>query len=377
MSYAEYLSVHSTKKKPFFYGAAPSMRVVVDINHPADVHFFKHFIREMEKRGHVILITASSKEISFRLLDSYGFTYEKLGSYGKSLAEKMINIPLLDIRMLWVAQKFNPDIFVGFGSIRAAHVAKVLGKPCINFEDTDHATWEHRLYVPFADVVLTPLCFRKDFGEKQVKIDTYKELFYLHPDYFRPDASVLAEAGIAPHERFVIIRFVAWDAQHDRGQTGLHNREGIVEQLEKFGKVFITSEVPLPDTLKKYQIPVPLEKLHDLLYYATLYFGEGSTTAAEAAMLGTPAIYVSTLAGSLGYTGDLEQNYGLLYNFRDQEPALKKAEELLKNPHIKEEWNSKREVFLKDKLNATRFLVWFVETYPQSYRSMKEKTAKS
>ena len=377
MSYAEYLSVHGHTKKRFFYGAAPPMRVVVDINHPADVHFFKNFIREMEQRGHKILITASRKEISYRLLDTYGFPYEKLGSYGKSLAEKMINIPLLDIRMFRVAKKFNPDIFVGFGSIRAAHVAKVLGKPCINFEDTDHATWEHRLYVPFADVVLTPLCFRKDFGKKQVKIDTYKELMYLHPDYFRPDSSVLSEAGITLDERFSILRFVAWDAQHDLGQTGLHNREEIVEQLEKYGRVFITSEVALPEHLKKYQIPVPLDKLHDLLFFATLYFGEGSTTAAEAAMLGTPAIYVSSLAGSLGYTGDLEQKYGLLYNFRDQEPALKKAGELLKNPHIKEEWHIKRDNFLKDKLNATRFLVWFVETYPRSYNSMREKCAKS
>jgi hypothetical protein len=90
-------------------------------------------------------------------------------------------------------------------------------------------------------------------------------------------------------------------------------------------------------------------------------------------MLGTPAIYVSSLAGSLGYADDLEQKYGLLYSFRDQEPALKKAEEILKNPDIKEAWKTRKEIFLKDKLNATRFLVWFVETYPQSFRSMQAK----
>ena len=349
------------------------MRVVVDINHPADVHFFKNFIREMEKRGHAILITASRKEISYRLLDNYGFPYEKLGSYGKSLAEKMINIPLLDIRMFLAAKKFRPDIFVGFGSIRASHAAKLLGKPCINFEDTDHATWEHRLYVPFADVVITPRCFRKDFGKKQIKIDTYKELFYLHPDYFTPDSSVLADAGITPGERFSVVRFVAWDAQHDLGQKGIHNREEIVDTLEKYGKVFITSEVTLPDNLKKYQIPVPLEKLHDLLYFATLYFGEGSTTAAEAAMMGTPSVYVSSLAGGLGYVSDLEHQYELMYNFNGQEPALAKAVGFLKNPQIKEEWHKKRDIFLEDKLNPTRFLVWFVETYPESFRSMQEK----
>ena len=45
---------------------------------------------------------------------------------------------------------------------------------------------------------------------------------------------------------------------------------------------------------------------------------------------------------SLGYVSDLEHKYGLLYNFKDQEPALAKAVELLKNPHVKEEWNSKK-----------------------------------
>lgn len=351
------------------------MRIVVDINHPADVHFFKNFIREMEKRGHVILITASRKEISYRLLDNYGFHYEKLGSYGISLGEKMINIPLLDLKMYQAARKFNPDIFVGFGSIRAAHVSKVLRKPCINFEDTDHAKWEHRLYVPFADVVLTPACFTRDFGKKQVKIDTYKELFYLHPDFFRPDISVLADAGLLPDEKFIIVRFVAFDAQHDLGQSGLQNREELVTQLEKYGKVFITSEGALPEHLKKYQLTVPLEKLHDLLYFATLYFGEGSTTAAEAAMLGTPAIYVSSLSGGLGYVSDLEQKYGLMYSYRDQQQAVEKAGELLKNPQVKQEWMQKRDNFLKDKLNATQFLIWFVETYPQSFLSMKKESA--
>jgi predicted glycosyltransferase len=353
------------------------MRVIVDINHPADVHFFKNFIRGMEERGHTVLITASRKEISYRLLDNYGFVYEKLGSYGKSLAEKMINIPLLDIRMLLVAVKFRPDLFVGFGSIRAAHVARLLNRPCINFEDTDHARWEHRLYVPFADVVISPLCFRKDFGKKHIKIDTYKELFYLHPDYFRPDISVLAAAGIKPDERFSVVRFVAWDAQHDLGQKGLQNREEIVHQLEKYGNVFITSEVDLPESLKKYQITVPLEKLHDLLYFATVYFGEGSTTAAEAAMMGTHAGYVSSLADSLGYVSDLEHKYGLMYNFKDQEPALAKALELLKNPQVKEEWAKKRAAFLQDKLNATKFLLSFVEKYPESFLNNEKKSRKN
>jgi hypothetical protein len=30
------------------------MKIVVDINHPAHVHFFKNFIWEMEERGHQV-----------------------------------------------------------------------------------------------------------------------------------------------------------------------------------------------------------------------------------------------------------------------------------------------------------------------------------
>jgi predicted glycosyltransferase len=60
------------------------MRIVVDIGHPAHVHLFKNFVWEMQKRGHEILITASKKEVSLRLLDAYGFDYIPLGSYGSS-----------------------------------------------------------------------------------------------------------------------------------------------------------------------------------------------------------------------------------------------------------------------------------------------------
>jgi predicted glycosyltransferase len=42
---------------------------------------------------------------------------------------------------------------------------------------------------------------------------------------------------------------------------------------------------------------------------------------------------------------DLEQIYGLLYNFQDQDPALAKAVELLKNPQVKEEWGKKERSF--------------------------------
>ena len=347
------------------------MRIVVDINHPADVHCFKNFIWEMEKRGHEILITASNKEVSYSLLDNYGFPYVKLGSYGTSLLEKMVNIPLLDIRMYRKVKKFKPDIFLGFGSIRAAHVSFLLKKPCINLEDTEHSTGQIRLYLPFVKVVCTPSCYSQNLGKKQIRFNGYLELASLHPHYFTPDPAVLREIGLKEGDPFIIVRFVAWRASHDIGQHGITDKVTFVKELEKYGRVLITSEETLSDELKAYQIRVSPEKVHNLLYYATLYVGEGATMATEAALLGTPSILISSLVGTMGNFIELEEKYDLIYSFPDPEAALQKALDILQDPSSKEIWAGKRERVLKEKIDVTTFLVRFIENYPQSFIEMK------
>jgi predicted glycosyltransferase len=153
------------------------------------------------------------------------------------------------------------------------------------------------------------------------------------------------------------------------GQRGIKNEIELVRELEKYGKVFITSEGKLEGDLEKYKIKVSPEKLHDLLYYATMYIGEGATMASEAAVLGTPAIYVNTLR--LGYTDEEEEKYGVVYNFSDpktaQKQAFEKAIELLENKNLKSEWRKKRDKLLRDKIDVTKWMTEFVENYPESF----------
>jgi predicted glycosyltransferase len=312
------------------------MRIVVDINHPAHVHFFKNFIWEMEEQGHQVVVTASQKDLAYTLLQKYGFTYIPLGCYGNSLFKKLMNLPLLDLKMYNVLKKMNPDILVGIGSIRAAHASLLLKKPCVSFEDTEHATEQIRLYLPFATSVCTPSCYRGDIGPKQIRYNGYHELAYLHPNRFTPNPAVLTELGLAEGDPFIIVRFVSWQASHDVGQHGIRDKVGLVKALEQYGRVLITSEGALPPELQPYQIRVSPEKLHDLLYYATLYVGEGGTTASEAAVLGTPSIYVSSLVGTMGNFIELEETYGLLYSFTDGNAALGRAIEILQDPESKE-----------------------------------------
>ena len=342
------------------------MRIVVDVNHPAHVHYFKNFIWEMQKRGHEILVTASEKDVTYTLLEKYEIPYIKIGNYGKSLIKKIVSVPLLDIQMLKAVKKFKPDILVGFGSIRAAHVSFLLRKPCVNFEDTEHSTEQIRLYLPFVEAVCTPTCYSQDLGKKHIRFNGYMELASLHPNRFTPNPAVLAELRLAEDDPFIIVRFVSWTASHDVGQHGIRDKVGLVKALEEDGRVLITSEGELPPELQPYQIRISPEKLHDLLYYATMYVGEGGTTASEAAVLGTPSLFVSTLAGTMGNFIELEETYDLLYSFTNSDEALDKAEEILRNSTSKEQWRIKRERLLKDKIDVTVFMIWLVENYPTS-----------
>jgi predicted glycosyltransferase len=312
------------------------MKIVVDIGHPAHVHLFKNFVWEMEKRGHKILITASKKEVSIQLLDAYGFDYIPMGSYGFSPVTKILNIPVMDLS----------------------------------------GTYQNKaLYAPFTDVILTPSCFKEDLGKKQIRYDGCHELAYLHPNYFKPNPAILDELGLSRDDTFIILRFVAWRSPHEVGQHGIKNKIKLVRELEKYGQVFITSEGKLEKDLEKYKIKVSPEKLHDLLYYASLYIGEGATTASECAILGTHAIYVNTLR--LGYTDEEEEKYNLVYNFSDEKTmekqAFDKALELLENNNLRKEGKRKREKLLNDKIDVTAFMLWFIENYPESFKEIKEK----
>lgn len=345
------------------------MKIIVEIGHPAHVHHFKNMIWQLEKKGHQIQLCAIDKENSLDLLDIYGFNYKILGvNRGKGIASK---IPLLiesELKMFKIAKEFKPDLFITRASPASIHTSKLFRKTSISFSDTEHATLVASITFPFVDAIFTPSCYKRDLGKKHIRYNGYHELAYLHPNYFTPNPEVLNKLGLSEDDTFIILRFSSWGAHHDRGHHGIQNKIEFVKELEKYGRVLITSEDELDDTLEKYRIKVSPEKLHDLLYYASLYVGDGATTAVESAILGTPSIYVSSLVGTMGNFIELEEKYGLLFNYKDSDEALNKAVELLQKSGLKEEWKPKRERLLDDKIDVTAFMVKVVENYPHRFQ---------
>jgi predicted glycosyltransferase len=347
------------------------MRIFIDFGHPAHVHYFRNTIEILQGKGHKFSCVARDKEVLQQLLNNYHIPYKSRGKGAKSLFVKVLYMFYAEYIILKEVLKFKPDLFLSFSSTYAAHVSRIVKKPHIVMDDTEHAKFELMSYPPFSDVILNPSCFYKKFSKKQLFFNSYMELFYLNSKYFTPDFTILESYGLKRNSKFFILRFVSWKASHDIGQKGLSldSKINLVKELEAFGQVLISSESTLPVELQLYQINIKPEHLHHFLAFASLYIGEGATTASECAALGIPAIYVNTLsAGTL----EEQEAYGLLHIFPNFNGVIEKAIEIINLPSVSKVYLERRKQMLNDKIDGTAFLVWFIQNYPESEKTIRE-----
>src|SRR5665811_1442642 len=167
------------------------MKILVDIGHPAHVHFYKNCIWEMKKRGHEIIVTARDKDVALDLLKAYGIPYTAVGKMGKGKFNLIKEWIGRDWAIYQIARKNRIQLLTGIHNPCVAHVARLTGAKAIIFTDSEPTQFASAITFPFSDVICTPTCFRHDLGRKQIRFNGYKELAYLHPNWFAPDPSVL------------------------------------------------------------------------------------------------------------------------------------------------------------------------------------------
>jgi predicted glycosyltransferase len=291
-----------------------------------------------------------------------------MGRHYTSGPGKIWGLIYYNIKILLISFRFKPDVYLSHGSVYTLLSALLSGKPNIALEDSGNKE-QVRIYFPFTKAVLTSTSFPYRYGRKQVLYNGYHELAYLHPNYFTPDPGIYKELGLADGEAFSIIRFVAWNASHDKRNSGLTTRQKyeVVQHLALHGRVYISAESILPPDLEKLRFPLKPERLHHAIAFALLTVGEGATIASESAVLGTAAIYVNTI--SRGYLEEQERDYGLVSCFRGFDGVMTKIQDLLDRPGLKAETKRKSERLIKDKCDLTRFMIRFIEEWPERYGS--------
>lgn len=354
------------------------MNILIDIGHPAHVHLFRNFYKEMASRGHFIIVTVKKLVSAQSLLAKYDIPYIEIGAKKDGLGGKFIG-QLAFLRQLYSICQHNKIEYAIGSSITITHLSLISKVKSFVFDDDDSAVQPlmSRFGHPFADYLVSPDVLNFERQKKHhITYAGYHELAYLHPNRFTPDPSVLKDAGLEIGEPFFIMRFNAFKAHHDVGIHGIsiESKQRLIEILSKKGKVFITTERDIEPEFMGYQLKVSPEKAHSLIYYATMLIGDSQTMTSEAAVLGTPAIRSNSFVGRISYLEEEEHKYGLTYGILPEQTValFTKIEELLSIPDLKAEWQRRRLSMLNDKIDVTAFFIWLIENYPKSLESIRK-----
>ncbi|MBW1812726.1 MAG: DUF354 domain-containing protein [Deltaproteobacteria bacterium] len=336
-----------------------SIKVLFDIFHPADVHFFKNSIKILVGRGDEVMVTSRNKDIVLDLLCQLGIKNREISRKGKGPIGLLLELFFRDFKLFKIAQSFKPDVYVGNNSPNVAHVAWLMRQPSLIFEDTEIHRLNHSIYNPFVTEVHSPDCYRLNLGLKHKVYPGYHALAYLHPNRFMPDPDIARRYIKHPEKKTVLIRFVDWGSIHDMGVAKLSNKDKIyiVKKIEEHALVLISSEVKLPTELEPNRISVFGDDIHQIICHADLVVGDSATMCSEASVLGTPSIYVDERGR--GYTDELDAAYGLCFNFKPNQidSALSKAIESLALDSTREYLKEKHKIMLSKKIDVSAYQV--------------------
>ena len=303
--------------------------ILVDISHPAHVHFFRPVTEALRNDGLDVRIVARDKDVTVQLLDAYDLAHEVLpmehrahgrASYARELIRRTSalrdRIRDWDTRLVLTR---NPS-----------GVLAATGTPAQSIFDTDDGRsagahyWAAR---PFSDVITSSVHDPERHGRKHIRYPALKAHMFLHPANFRPDNDMRRQY-LAEDEILSVVRFSAHDASHDRHIDGISTcgRDAVLSRLLRAGPVLLSVErqglrlVRSGTAPAAAGIPVPPEYFHHLLATASLFVGDSQSVAAEAAVLGVPSLRLSGFTGKVFYL-ELLESRGLMQNFSPGEEA--------------------------------------------------------
>lgn len=309
--------------------------MLFDIVHPAHVHFYRHLHAKLVGEGHECRVLARDKDVTLALLDEVGIPYETHGRPEQGRVRQAVELGRRDLRLVRIGRDLKPD-FVLARNPAGMHAARLLG--AVGVFDTDDGLAGgpvFKLAAPAARVITTPECLDGDFGAKHIRYPGYKALAFVHPNHFTPDPGVREALGVGD-DPFAILRLTAMDSAHDRDQQGVPRDvvQGVITRLQQDMRVFVSTERSAPDEWRDLAFPIAPNRMLDAMAEASIVVGDSGSMVGEAAMLGTPAVFVGSFARRRTYLVDLEQSWGLTRVFEPEEAGdvIVAIDEILATP---------------------------------------------
>jgi predicted glycosyltransferase len=308
-------------------------KIWIDLDNTPHVPFFIPIIRELERRGHKVVLTARDAFQVCELAEEKGLPITKIGHhYGKNPILKIAGLFRRSEQLYKFARFHRPDIALSHGARSQVLLCKLLGIPTIVIADYEHARtlpfarplW---LLVPEAlSIEDLPLKFHHIRQYPGIKEDVYVPTF-------NPDPSILDELGLGS-EIIVAVRPPADEAHY-------YNPESTVLFLELMSRVCQTPGIKAvllprnkgqeqtllidhPEWFAESKTIIPARALDglNLLWFSDLVVSGGGTMNREAAALAVP-VY-SIFRGKIGAVDSMLEREGRLVMIRTVEEVWSK-----------------------------------------------------
>jgi hypothetical protein len=279
-------------------GATPRVKVWIDLDNTPHVPFFIPVMRELERRGHRVVLTARDAFQVCELADHKGLHYVQIGRHhGKNRVAKVMGLVWRSCQLASFCLWHRPDIALSHGARSQIMLCNLLGIPTILISDYEHSKTPLLMH-PKWEIVPDSL---PDHGLHSTRVRKYrgiKEDVYA-PD-FKPDRSLLDLLGLRLEDRVVTVRPPATEAHY-------HNPEAevLLERLmERICRTPGMKAVLLPRNKAQEQslrasnpewfangttvVPQKAVDGLNLLWFSDLVVSGGGTMNREAAALGVP-----------------------------------------------------------------------------------------
>jgi predicted glycosyltransferase len=296
----------------------PVWKVWIDLENSPHIPFFAPIIKELERRGCEVVLTARDCFQVCELADMAGLECRKIGHhYGKRRVAKLVGLGVRVLQMTPFVLRHKPTISVSHGSRASMLLSAILGIRSISIADYEYA--DFRLTTWLGSVqkkwIMTPEVVPSSIFEKGGILRNHvlhypgiKEDVYV--PFFQPQSSLKDTLGLKTTDVVVTIRPPATEAHY-------HNPESEKLLMAVFECLSAHPEVKTvllprthrqetelrhakPELFAAGRVVVPKNAVNglDLIWSSDVVISGGGTMNREAAALGVP-VY-SLFRGTMG-----------------------------------------------------------------------------
>ncbi len=279
--------------------------------HPAQFWMMKA-LYDNAPSGVVVQWFIRDKDVTKELINSFDIQYTLVSKAQKGLIGNAIEFIGNIAKFIHISKKAKINVWLSkYGAVNISARLLKIKNISFNDDDIDIIPLIALTSYPFADKILCTNWTRMDkFLTKTTFYPSFHELFYLHPNRFIKDAKLVLKAlDIEKLSPYVIVRLSSLEAHHDIKAKGISDEllNALISLLRRKHRVYISSEKELSSLYKPFQLKIEPKDLHQILAHSSACIADSQTMIAEAAVLGIPALRISSFSQKIGYLDELER----------------------------------------------------------------------